>query len=114
MTEGSHERSAQRSALRKRHASTAIMTAHIASPMGVPIIIQPANDTGVPAVSSARTPIRFGGVPTGVQIVGRTFDEPTVMRVGAVLEQGVGWRQWRPPVAPARADAALAAAATVA
>lgn len=41
------------------------------------------------------------GVPTGVQIVGRTFDEATVMRVGAVLEQGVGWRTWRPLVTQA-------------
>jgi Asp-tRNA(Asn)/Glu-tRNA(Gln) amidotransferase A subunit family amidase len=65
-------------------------------------------------VLAVPTGFSSSGVPTGVQIVGRTFDEPTVMRVGAVLEQGVGWRQWRPPVAPARADAALAADATVA
>ena len=36
------------------------------------------------------------GVPTGVQIVGRTFDEASVLRVGAALEPLVGWRQWRP------------------
>lgn len=35
-------------------------------------------------------------VPTGVQIVGRSFCEETVLRVGAALEKGVGWLAWRP------------------
>jgi Asp-tRNA(Asn)/Glu-tRNA(Gln) amidotransferase A subunit family amidase len=36
------------------------------------------------------------GVPLGVQIVGQTFCDASVMNIGAVLEQCVGWRQWRP------------------
>lgn len=36
------------------------------------------------AVPSGRAP---NGVPTGVQIVGRTYDDATVFRVGAALEQ---------------------------
>ena len=31
------------------------------------------------------------GVPTGVQIVGRTYDDETVFRVGAALEQVQPW-----------------------
>lgn len=38
------------------------------------------------------------GVPTGLQIVGPTYDEGTVMRVGAALEQAVRWPTWRPSI----------------
>jgi Asp-tRNA(Asn)/Glu-tRNA(Gln) amidotransferase A subunit family amidase len=31
------------------------------------------------------------GVPTGVQVVGRTFDEITVMQVGAAIERQIPW-----------------------
>jgi Asp-tRNA(Asn)/Glu-tRNA(Gln) amidotransferase A subunit family amidase len=31
------------------------------------------------------------GVPTGIQIVGRTYDDETVFRVGAALEQVQPW-----------------------
>ncbi|MFZ1993607.1 MAG: hypothetical protein WAU75_05810, partial [Solirubrobacteraceae bacterium] len=31
------------------------------------------------------------GVPTGVQIVGRTYDDQTVFRVGAAVEQVRPW-----------------------
>jgi len=36
------------------------------------------------------------GVPTGIQIVGPTYDELCVMQVGAALEQSIGWPRWRP------------------
>lgn len=39
------------------------------------------------------------GVPTGIQIVGRTFDDVSVFRVGMALEREGGWfegEQWRP------------------
>jgi Asp-tRNA(Asn)/Glu-tRNA(Gln) amidotransferase A subunit family amidase len=40
-------------------------------------------------------------VPTGVQIVGRTYDDDTVFHVGAALERaGLGFGGdpgWRPP-----------------
>ncbi|ADU50612.1 Amidase [Thermaerobacter marianensis DSM 12885] len=46
----------------------------------------PFNVTGQPALS---VPVAVGasGLPIGVQIVGRVFDEATVLRVGAALEQ---------------------------
>jgi amidase len=41
------------------------------------------------------------GVPTGIQIVGRTFDDVTVFRVGRALEAELGWFTgdgWRPGI----------------
>jgi len=35
-----------------------------------------------------------GGLPTAVQIVGRRFDDPTVLRIGAAIEERRPWRQW--------------------
>ena len=37
------------------------------------------------------------GLPSAVQIVARTYDEPTAFRVGAALEAAVGWTAWRTP-----------------
>ncbi|MFK0033700.1 amidase [Pseudomonas monteilii] len=34
------------------------------------------------------------GVPIGIQVVGRTYDELTVMRTGAAIEELVGWQRW--------------------
>ena len=36
------------------------------------------------------------GLPTGLQIVGRRFDDVTVLRIGAALEEAHPWRQHRP------------------
>jgi Asp-tRNA(Asn)/Glu-tRNA(Gln) amidotransferase A subunit family amidase len=36
------------------------------------------------------------GLPTAVQIVGRRFDDPTVLRIGAAVERHRGWPQWTP------------------
>lgn len=36
------------------------------------------------------------GVPTGVQVVGPTFEDARVMQVGAALEAAIGWPAWRP------------------
>ncbi|MFF2272246.1 amidase [Agromyces sp. NPDC058136] len=50
------------------------------------------------AVPSGRAP---NGVPTGVQIVGKTYDDTTVFRIGAALEQELGlWTDpaWWPAV----------------
>jgi Asp-tRNA(Asn)/Glu-tRNA(Gln) amidotransferase A subunit family amidase len=38
------------------------------------------------------------GVPTGLQIIGPTYEDAVVMRIGAALEQELGWPAWRPPV----------------
>ncbi len=54
------------------------------------------NVTGQPAAS-----VPFGeadGLPVGVQLIGRPFDEATLLRVAAQLEQAHPWAGRRPPV----------------
>ncbi|MFF7953272.1 amidase [Streptomyces griseorubiginosus] len=59
----------------------------------------PFSVTGHPALS---LPIGFAanGLPIGLQIVGRAFDEATVLRVAAALEAELGQRHRRPPSPP--------------
>jgi Asp-tRNA(Asn)/Glu-tRNA(Gln) amidotransferase A subunit family amidase len=38
------------------------------------------------------------GVPTGLQIIGPTYEEDIVMRIGAAMEQAINWPAWRPQV----------------
>ncbi len=56
----------------------------------------PFNAAGVPALS---VPCGFtsDGLPIGLQIVGRPFDEATVLRVGWAYEQATDWHARRPP-----------------
>ena len=58
---------------------------------------QVANITGLPAVS---LPLSWsdGGLPVGVQLVGRPAGEAALIRVAAQLEQARPWRDRRPPV----------------
>lgn len=37
------------------------------------------------------------GLPTGLQIVGKRFDDRSVLEIGAALESVIKWPQWRPP-----------------
>ncbi|BDZ54036.1 amidase [Agromyces marinus] len=62
----------------------------------------PFNVIGRVPVLAVPSGIAPNGVPTGVQIVGRTYDDATVFRVGAALEQELGlWTDpgWWPAVA---------------
>jgi amidase len=38
------------------------------------------------------------GVPTSIQLVGRPFDEATLLSLAAQIEQARPWAQRRPPV----------------
>jgi aspartyl-tRNA(Asn)/glutamyl-tRNA(Gln) amidotransferase subunit A len=51
----------------------------------------PANLAGVPAIS---VPVGLSGdeLPLGLQIIGRAFDEETVLRVAEVLESAAQFR----------------------
>ncbi|MFL6129248.1 MAG: amidase [Mycobacteriales bacterium] len=60
----------------------------------------PFNVSGHPAVSLP-TGVARNGLPIGLQLVGRRFDEATVLRVAAVLEAELGQRHRRPPLAAA-------------
>ena len=61
-------------------------------------LTRPFNGLGLPALS---LPCGFSrdGLPLGLQIAGRPFDEPTVLRVGHVYEQTAGWFTRRPALA---------------
>jgi aspartyl-tRNA(Asn)/glutamyl-tRNA(Gln) amidotransferase subunit A len=66
-----------------------------ASPVTIHTI--PFNVTGNPVLA---LPIGFAknGLPLGIQIVGRAFDEPTVLRIGAAYEAAAKWTHERPKV----------------
>ncbi|HEX7212987.1 MAG TPA: amidase [Methylomirabilota bacterium] len=53
------------------------------------------NVTGQPALA---LPNGFGrnGLPLGMQILGRPFDEPTILRIGHAFEQATEWHRRRP------------------
>ncbi|MBI3635272.1 MAG: Asp-tRNA(Asn)/Glu-tRNA(Gln) amidotransferase subunit GatA [Candidatus Rokubacteria bacterium] len=55
------------------------------------------NTVGLPALS---LPCGFtaAGLPVALQIVGRPFDEATVLRVGHAYEQATEWHRRRPPL----------------
>jgi aspartyl-tRNA(Asn)/glutamyl-tRNA(Gln) amidotransferase subunit A len=55
----------------------------------------PFNVTGNP-VLAIPTGISKSGLPLGMQVVGRAFDEPTVFRIGAAYEAATGWFHKRP------------------
>jgi aspartyl-tRNA(Asn)/glutamyl-tRNA(Gln) amidotransferase subunit A len=57
----------------------------------------PFNVTGNPALA-VPTGFSRSGLPLGMQIVGRPFDEPTVLRIGAAYEAAAGWTARRPPL----------------
>jgi aspartyl-tRNA(Asn)/glutamyl-tRNA(Gln) amidotransferase subunit A len=66
----------------------------------------PINLAGLPGAS---VPCGVaGGLPVGFQIVGRRFDEATVLNVGYALEQAIGTHALRPPLAAAEGRRARA------
>ena len=54
------------------------------------------NLTGLPAIS---LPCGFDrdGLPIGLQLAGRPFDEATVLRAAFAYERGTTWHERRPP-----------------
>ena len=61
------------------------------------VFTYPFNLTGQPAIS---VPCGFtkSGLPIGLQIVGRRFDDTTVLRAAAAFEAARPWTPWRPPL----------------
>lgn len=60
-------------------------------------LTRPFNGLGLPVVS---VPCGFAsnGLPLGMQIAGRPFDEPTVLRIADAYERAAGWVMRRPPL----------------
>jgi aspartyl-tRNA(Asn)/glutamyl-tRNA(Gln) amidotransferase subunit A len=58
---------------------------------------RPFNVLGLPALS---VPCGFtaAGLPIGLQIVGKAFDEAGILRVAQAYEQATDWHRRRPPL----------------
>ena len=61
------------------------------------VLTIPCNIAGLPGIS-VPSGLTAGGLPIGVQVLGKPFDEQTVLRVAHAYEQRSGWSQKRPPV----------------
>lgn len=64
-----------------------------------PNLYVPFSLLGLPAMVVC-TGYTDDGLPLSMQIVGRPFDEATVLRVGHAYERATRWRERRPPLAP--------------
>jgi aspartyl-tRNA(Asn)/glutamyl-tRNA(Gln) amidotransferase subunit A len=62
-------------------------------------VFTPSNVTAGPALE---LPCGFSksGLPLGMQVIGRPFDEATVLRAGYAYEQAAGWHARHPQLAP--------------
>ena len=60
------------------------------------LLTQFANHAGCPAIS-VPCGLTSGGLPIGFQIVGRPWDEVTVLKVAHAYEQSTQWHTMRPP-----------------
>lgn len=67
-------------------------------PSDSPNQTMPWNVTGHPAMS-VPTGLNREGLPLSLQIVGKYFDEPMVLRIAAALEQALGWPKPPPGLA---------------
>jgi len=72
------------------------------SPPNLPIQTMPFDITGNPALSIP-TGFSASGLPLSMQIVGRAFDEPTVLGIGAAFEAATNLYQRRPSFSVAKA-----------
>ena len=70
---------------------------HPATTFTQPSYTSPFSVAGNPALSVC-CGFTEAGLPLSLQIVGKLFDEATVLRVGDAYEQATGWRQRRPDV----------------
>lgn len=61
-----------------------------------PVMTRPFNLANAPALS-VNCGFNSQGLPIGLQIGGRPFDEETVLRVGHAYEQNTPWHKMRPP-----------------
>jgi aspartyl-tRNA(Asn)/glutamyl-tRNA(Gln) amidotransferase subunit A len=60
--------------------------------------LAPFNLTGLPALSIP-CGMSSKGLPIGMQVIGKAFDETTVLRVGNAYEQATDWHTRFPEIA---------------
>ena len=80
---------------------------HIQDPLSMylgDVFTVSANLTGLPALSLPAG-LSAARLPIGLQLIGRAFDEATLLRLGDVYERATGWRRQSPPAAGATAGA---------
>jgi aspartyl-tRNA(Asn)/glutamyl-tRNA(Gln) amidotransferase subunit A len=63
-----------------------------------PSFTMPFNVTGSPAMSVC-TGFGAGGLPVAMQLIGKPFAEPALLRAAYAYEQATGWRRKRPEMA---------------
>ena len=71
-----------------------------------PSVFTPSNVTAGPALELCNGFSRTG-LPLGMQIIGRPFNEATVLRVGHAYEQATTWRSRRPQLKPGAPQPAI-------
>ena len=62
-----------------------------------PLVTMPANVLGVPALGFPAG-MSDDGLPLAVQLMGKRFDDATVLRAGASFQAATAWHTARPPV----------------
>jgi aspartyl-tRNA(Asn)/glutamyl-tRNA(Gln) amidotransferase subunit A len=63
-----------------------------------PSFTTPASVAGLPALNLC-CGFSKGGMPVGVQLIGRRFDEATLLKIGDAYERATSWRHQRPEMA---------------
>ena len=58
----------------------------------------PVNIAGLPGISRCHAACRTG-LPVGLQVIGKAFDEATILRVADAYERAAGFAMLRPPTA---------------
>jgi aspartyl-tRNA(Asn)/glutamyl-tRNA(Gln) amidotransferase subunit A len=72
---------------------------------GPPGFTNPGNLTGYPAMSIC-SGYGVGGLPVSIQLIGKPFQEATVLRTAHAYEAAMPWRQQRPAISLAQASLA--------
>ena len=57
----------------------------------------PVNLAGLPGISIPGG-FTMGGLPIGLQLIGRAFDEAALFRVGHAYERATAWHEKKPPL----------------
>jgi aspartyl-tRNA(Asn)/glutamyl-tRNA(Gln) amidotransferase subunit A len=69
---------------------------------GLPAISVPCGFTPLGTPKLGEAPSSEGGLPIGLQLMGRRFDEATLLRVADAYERDTEWSKQPPPLIPSR------------